>query len=88
MTITPLTENNIIFVKMIEKDGVPYSWYVFLKGNDMRVYNNYVDGKTTADEYAVSMLPKAVQRFISKRNAYLGDVDVWKDEEYRHYTYR
>ena len=83
-----LTTSNIKFVKVLEKNGKPYSWHVAMKSNmlcDSRNFVNHINGKTTADvEYPSSMLPKVVQKFIESKTIEM----VRCHEEYAEYIYR
>lgn len=86
-----LTKGNINHVTVIEKDGIPYSWFVAmrsLKVSDSRLYCNYRNGRSTDDEYKLEWLPKAVQAFVEDANREETRNDDWKGSNYIHYTYR
>ena len=78
-----LTENNILFVKRHEKDGVTYSWYIAMKSrriSDNKNFVNYENGKTVIKEFSQDRLPKAVQNFIAKHEETLlvdGDYKIY-----------
>lgn len=64
-----LSEENIVFVKELTADGMPYSWYVSLgnRVSDGREFQNYDCRRTVIREYPVDRLPASVQRFIKNR---------------------
>lgn len=69
-----LIEKNISAVIEHRTDkGIAYSYYVISKSgriSDNRNFINYNEkGRTTADEYKMEWLPKAVQNFIKKHEA-------------------
>lgn len=67
-----LTEKNIDRVIMKTMNEITYCYFVVMKSgrvSDSRQFINVVNGKTTADYYDKSRLPKAVQQFIDNRTA-------------------
>ena len=87
-----LTKGNIHSVSVIEKDGVPYNWYVSCaSGNvsDARCYCNYDDrGRSTDTEYSMELLPKTVQAYIREAVKTETNRGVWNGSEYVHYVYK
>lgn len=87
-----LTKGNIRCVSVIEKDGVPYNWYVACTSrnvSDARCYYNHDDrGRSTDTEYSMERLPKTVQAYI--RGAVKTETrrGMWNGSEYVHYVYK
>ena len=83
-----LIEKNIdrVIVKTMNK--IPYCYFVVMKSgwvSDSRQFINVVNGRTTADYYDKSRLPKAVRQFIDKRTArerILSGIDIDGFKEY------
>lgn len=85
-----LAYKNIKRVRMIAKDGIPYTWFVILKGiNNTRHYVNYgPEGRTTTDEYKLDRLPKAVQKFVKTAPEELESITEWNGSEVQHFSYK
>ena len=85
-----LTKNNIKFVKRIEKDEVTYCWFVMMKSgriSDAREYINYLNGRTTAEEYSMDRLPAAVRNFVNEHEESIF-CDARETAGYVEYIYR
>ena len=87
-----LTKGNIRSISVIEKDGVPYNWYVeCTSGNvsDARCFHNIDDrGRSTDTEYSMELLPKTVQAYIREAVKTETKRGVWNGSEYIHSVYK
>lgn len=82
-----LSENNILFIKELRKDGITYEWFVCMKSrnaSDSRQYVNYdKTGKTIIASYEKERLPKAAQNFLAKSSCMLEE----ENNGFSHYIY-
>lgn len=80
MGIMRLTKNNILLVRELRKDDIPYSYFVCMKSNkvsDSRQFSNYDKfGRTTSTFYDKERLPKSVKDFMKSAACALEYEDV------------
>lgn len=79
-----LKMDNIKFVKEHTKDGITYMWFVSLKNNEYRYYENRENGRVILKEYNKSDLPKTMQKFINSKVR----VEIYNDGDFIRYIYQ
>lgn len=83
--------SDIKLVRVKEKDGKPYTWFIVHKSgrvSDALHYQNYENNKSTTDVFPKEWLPKYIQKWLDSHIKEMDADNPYIEDGYVFYTYR